>query len=380
MPRKPRTEFEVKSHPSGIYYLYYPKTFANKVGQSRESTGCRDEAAAKRFLRDFLDGLDAPPPEEERTVAEAIQLYLNAKREAMESLHAQDHVKRAQALKSIRSLEYALVEPLALMGHLHMRHAGKSSGDAYIDKRRRMPSKNIKRDAGGKEIRRYVQDGTIRKELAVTTAALNYAAEAWNVFVKPFELPEAGESDGVLIPNEHLSEFMVHMREHKMHLYVFCMLMLYTLARPGAIFALTWDRVNFEQRYINYNEPGRKKNGKKRVNAAMTQALLDCLKEAYHRRDRSCDNVVQWKGKSITTVRRSFGSTMKTLGYSYVPYDMKHTAITKAVQAGISWTKISLASGVSESTLKKHYYKYSPDYTQSLDPLEAAYGSFEKCT
>lgn len=366
MPRPERTEFEIKRHTSGIYYLYYPKWFANEVGQSRESTGLRDEGAATRFKQDFVTALDAPPPEEERTVAEAIHLYMKNKRETAESIRVEETKKRKQAEESIMRAHYALIEPLVYFGDLHMRQINKSIGNAYIKKRRNMTTKDG---------RSYIQDGTIRKEMVMTTAALNYAAKEWDMYVKPFTLPKDGASKGKIIPNAHIVEFLAYISDNDelLHLYVFCMLMLYTFARPGAIFGLTWERVFFDHGYIDYNDPDLAVSDKKRGNPSITTALHECLVYAHSRRDKNCAFVVQRQGRGLIGVKTSFQAAMRHLNFDYTPYDLKHTAITTAIRAGISIQEVSLISGVSEKTLWKRYYKYSSKYKHALDPLQDAY-------
>ena len=92
------------------------------------------------------------------------------------------------------------------------------------------------------------------------------------------------------------------------HVYVFVVLLICTSARHMAILDLTWDRVDFVQRTITYDEnkavdPMSKKWQKGRATVPMPRLAYDALTVAHS--GRQSDHVVEHGGKRLKSARAS---------------------------------------------------------------------------
>jgi integrase len=292
--------------------------------------------------------MKAPPPEDQKTIGEAISAYLEAKREEL------GHTERGAA--NVKNMEYVLKAPREFFKNLHIRQADRVQARRYIRKRREEGKK----------------DGTIRKEIGLVNAALAEARRAgWAENFVPLERPPSGASRDRIASKEEIRAFFSVIEDA--HLRVFCMLALHTLSRPGAIFDLTWDRVDFVHNRIEFNVEGTVNDIKRRVNIEMTAALRRCLQEERARTES--DFVVSYGGRKVKSVKRSFAATAKRAGLKkFIPYVFRHTGITQLVMQGASIDDVARIARDDPATIRKHYLKYSPEHTETVSGLESLYG------
>lgn len=143
------------------------------------------------------------------------------------------------------------------------------------------------------------------------------------------------------------------------HMKLFIILALSTGARSGALFGLTWDRINFERKLIDL---GKGTHIKKRAVVPMNEAAEEALREAY--KARLSDHVIEFGGKGITTLSKGFYATMKRAGLEKVtPNVLRHTAAVWMAESGVPMTEIAQYLGHTSTDITyKVYAKYSPDY------------------
>lgn len=204
--------------------------------------------------------------------------------------------------------------------------------------------------------KRPVKNNTVRNELAILRAAVTWFAPNQGVF----ELPPPG-----LPKDHHLTQSdykkLLKAADKVPHMKLFIQFALNTGARSGAILDLTWDRVNFEKRLIDLNT-GDHKN-KRRAVVPINDALLDILKEAHN--GRTSEYVIEYGGKKIESVRKSFGMTAKKAGVIASPHVLRHTAAVVMAEGGVSIDEISQFLGHSgRTTTDRVYARYSPTYLQ----------------
>jgi integrase len=86
------------------------------------------------------------------------------------------------------------------------------------------------------------------------------------------------------------------LRERRM----FWLLAFGTGARTAAMLELTWDRVDFAQRTIDYRVPGAVYKNKRRAVVPIHDKLLPRLQSAYELRDPACPFVVNKDGRQYS--------------------------------------------------------------------------------
>lgn len=229
---------------------------------SRISTGTDDGAAAKRFLAELIEGMKAPPPEDERTIEEAVKAYLAAKYE--ESGHTE------KGRKNIKAIEYTLRAPLRFFGDLHISQATNVQARRYVKERRKSG----------------ISDGSIRRELCFINAATRRAvSEGWANHIPAMKLPPESKTrkSSRLATAEEIALFAAAIQEKRLRLFM--LLILHTFSRPAAVLELKWDRVDFKNRRIEFRDQEQAENNKRRVNIHINDALYAALKSAERERE-----------------------------------------------------------------------------------------------
>ena len=135
-----------------------------------------------------------------------------------------------------------------------------------------------------------------------------------------------------------------------------------TLARDDAILELTWDRVDFEARLINFHSPNKIETNKLRSIVPMNDRLFEVLKKA---KKASLSNyVIEYGGKPVKCIDRSFETAAKRANLEGVtPNVLRHSGATWLAMSGVSMYSIAKLMGHKDiQTTYKNYAKYSPDF------------------
>lgn len=149
------------------------------------------------------------------------------------------------------------------------------------------------------------------------------------------------------------------------HVALAIALMLGTGARAGAILGLTWDRVDFERRQIQYADPDDTARRKGRATVPMTESLRQRLQAA--RPDAVTPFVVEYAGRRVKSIKRGFARTVERAGLTDVsPHVLRHTAASWLAEAGVPMTEIAAVLGHSDSRMTERVYaKFSPTRLRS---------------
>jgi integrase len=84
------------------------------------------------------------------------------------------------------------------------------------------------------------------------------------------------------------------------------------------------------------------------------------------RRSQGSGTVIEFQGKSVGDIKKSFASACKTADLKDVtPHTLRHTAITWLVQKGVSLWEVSGYVGVSTDTIERVYGHHAPDYLEN---------------
>ena len=328
------------------YYI----TWSERGRSKRISTGTPDEAAAQRYLSDFAKGWIAPPDEQDITVNAMLDIYLAYKEEdyRIKGEPHRNYVNLAGSAKSIREF----------FGNLHVSQVSNELGRAYIAS---MQKKGL-------------SNATTRKYIATLNAAINHGISEKMIAHQPsVKMPPKPPSRSKWMTPEQAAHFMTHV--HQPHLEVFCLLGLHTLARKGAILSLTWDRVLMDMRLIDFCDPTRTHTTKRRVKSPINTRLYAALDRALM--IAQTDYVVEYNGKPVGNIRRSFNEAAERAGLSWVtPHTLRHTGISLLVQRGVPLDKVAELAGDSVKTIKDNYVHLAPEYLQQpVAMLNEIYGS-----
>lgn len=211
---------------------------------------------------------------------------------------------------------------------------------------------------------RKVSDATARYELMQISTALHWAVSN-NLVEKrrPIWLPPASERKTKHLSTSDWRKFFDAMRAPHARLYA--MIGLHTMARPSAILDLTWDRVDFMRRTIDFTPPGHVRTAKRRVVAPISTALLEALQEGH--RARTCEFVIERGGKRVACIKKAFQAASERSGVHATPYTLRHTGAVYAAEGGVSMAELAQMMGHDDDrTTQKHYARFSPDHLRGV--------------
>jgi integrase len=217
---------------------------------------------------------------------------------------------------------------------------------------------------------RYVEKrgrsvGTVRRELGVLRAAINYANRSGRL-TRPVavELPERPEPRDRWLTRKEAACLIRAARTPQARLYMplFILIGLYTGRRKEAILSLRWPQVNLEARTINFEVSGRRRTNKKRGIIPIPPRLLPHLLRA-RKRGTDLGYVLHIDGERIGDIKKGFAGACERAGIAGVsPHTLKHTAATWLMQAGTDpWQAAGFLS-TSVETLLRVYGHHHPDY------------------
>jgi integrase len=211
---------------------------------------------------------------------------------------------------------------------------------------------------------RRVSDSTARYELIQLSTALKWGRGERHITADPkMWLPVLPEREPKHLTRAEFARFFEAVRAD--HARVYVMLGLHTVARPSAILDLTWDRVDFMRRQIDYRKPDRAQTSKRRVVVPIGDELLKALQTAYEA--RTCEYVVERGGQKVGSIKKAFQAASERSNVHATPYTLRHTGAVWAAEAGVSMAELAQFMGHDDDrTTQKHYARFSPDHLRSV--------------
>lgn len=219
---------------------------------------------------------------------------------------------------------------------------------------------------------RPVASSTIRRELNVLQAAVNYCHREGIIMAAPVvSLPEApAPRERWLTRDEAARLIWTAYRGHKStHIARFILIGLYSGTRKDAIC-----RMGFEpntvggwfdlDRGVMYRiGDGERQTKKRRTPAPIPRKLMAHLTRW---KDRGARWGVEYNGARVGDVKRSFARIAEAAGMPEVtPHTLKHTAITWALQGGADKWHVAGFFATSVETIERVYGHHAPDHMQS---------------
>ena len=207
---------------------------------------------------------------------------------------------------------------------------------------------------------RRAAPATIRYELSQLYTAIKWGRKKNYTIAEPERwMPALPDRDVKHLTRAEFNKFLSTIDTP--HVRLFVLIAISTCARPGAICELTWHQIKFENHLIDFNQPGRLQNKKRRPILPISDRLLPHLQEAY--RGRLSDYVVEHHGKPVKTLKKAMQANSKRSGVYANQYTFRHTGAVWRAEEGIAMSELAQLMGHEDSrTTEKHYARFSPDF------------------
>jgi len=201
---------------------------------------------------------------------------------------------------------------------------------------------------------------TVRNELAVIRAALNWCEKHKSIAKAPFiQMPPLPASQVGHITKAEFRKLLDG--AHRPHVKLFLMLAVGTGARSNAILDLTWDRVDFDRGLITLNPIERVQTSKYRATVPMNDQLRAALLEA--KAGALSDYVVEHGRERVGSIKKGFAAACQRSGVKATPHMMRHSAAVWMAEQGIPMTQIARFLGHSDSRITERVYaKFAPEF------------------
>lgn len=219
--------------------------------------------------------------------------------------------------------------------------------------------------------KRGVGDATARYELMQLSTALGWAFKSDKIARRPaIWLPQTPERKTRHLTRSEFALFFAAVRADHARLYV--MVGLHTMARPGAILDLTWDRVDFMRRLIDFTPPGHARTSKRRTVVPINDELLAALQVGHAA--RTSEYVIERGGERVASVKKAFLAASQRSAVHATPYTLRHTGAVWAAEAGVPMPELAAFMGHDRmDTTFRHYARYGPDYLRGVaDALQGS--------
>lgn len=207
---------------------------------------------------------------------------------------------------------------------------------------------------------RGLSNGYIGRIQTTLKAAVNRAYRNQEIAHAPYiRVLAAGQRDRILSIEQVAALFNADPPEH---IWMFLLLLVGTLARPTALLELRPHQIDFDNRLIRLNPPGREQTKKRRPTVPLVDTLLPWLMAA----DKRAFVVQPYKRqmRPIRSVKTTWRKLRKRAGLpgDVVPTSIRHAVATELRRRGVPRWEIEGFLGHSSDSTSEIYAKYAPDY------------------
>lgn len=209
---------------------------------------------------------------------------------------------------------------------------------------------------------------TVRKELEVVRAALNFHKQGADAV---FELPSPPPPKERYLSRDEARALLKACRRFP-HVRAFIALSLATAARQSALLELTWDRVDLDRRRITLSLGDADDESRKR------RATVPMNRRAYRylrvmRQAATCEHVIEWGGHRVLSIKKGFAGACERAGIEGItPHILRHTAASWMAESAVDMFRISRFLGHSDTKItERKYAKLHPDFlSDAADALD----------
>ena len=281
-------------------------------------------------------------------------------------IYAEEH---AVNVKDPARIGYAIEALLPFWGDLPLsaitRETCKAYGKSRLKVTRRHP------ETGQPVQTEPVAQGTVRKELVVLSAAINYCVGEGRIVNPPkVHLPPKPPSKERYLTRDEAAALLRATRSDpkSRHLAKFILVGLYTGTRKTAILRLRFmpnaagGWIDTERGVLYRRGVGEYDTKKRRPPITLPRQLL-----AHARRWEAAGSrwVVDYNGNGVGSIKTAWNTAIRKAGLSdedITPHTLRHTAVTWAMQAGADIWETAGFFGVSIETMMRTYAHHHPDH------------------
>jgi integrase len=214
-----------------------------------------------------------------------------------------------------------------------------------------------------------ISKGTLRRELNVLQAAINYAhKEGYIIFAPRVTLPEKAPARDRWLTRDEAARLLwsAYRSRSGKHLARFILIALYTGTRKEAVLSLGFNPslhggwIDVERGLMHRRGAAERETSKSRRPIPMTARLA-----AHCRRwlRKGANWAVEIDGQRIGNIKHAFEWARDKAGLPDVtPHTLKHTAITWGIQRGLTVEDAADYFDTSAETIRSTYYHHSPHY------------------
>lgn len=243
-----------------------------------------------------------------------------------------------------------------------------------------------------------IKPSTVHTELSRLSSCLKWAFETRKLPVRvKVWVPSPSKPRERVLSIQEAQRLVKGAEQGDPHIHLFVVLAFATGARHGAILDLTWDRIDFKNGVIQYDEdlppdPMSKSYKKGRATVPMNNSVRLALEVAF--RGRQTDHVIEHGGRRLRSIKDGFAAAVVRAGLGkYVPAPTEANADNMRVETDVTphtirhtvatWLDaVKVADGrraqllghSDERTTRMHYTHASHELLQeAVDQLDVAF-------
>ncbi len=199
----------------------------------------------------------------------------------------------------------------------------------------------------------------VKKIMASGMAALNRAHERQEIQSPPkiIKVKERNPAQRTLELPEVRA--LVEASRPTPHLFMFIMLGLNTLSRPGALLELSRFQCDLEHRIIYLNPPEREQTKKRRPIVPITETLYPLIEQA------PAGHLVQFRGRPLERITTAWNKCVQRadIGEGVVPMTLRRTMATELRRRRVQpWDVAGIMGHSSSESTTEIYAKYDVGY------------------
>lgn len=211
-----------------------------------------------------------------------------------------------------------------------------------------------------REKRSHCKAITVRNELAVIRAALNWAEKNSLIGKAPFiQMPPIPASNVGHISKAEFRRLLDS--SIAPHVRLFLQLAVGTGARTNALLDLTWDRVDFDRNVIILNPIERVQTSKYRATVPINTQLRAALADA--KEGALSDFVIEHGRERVASIKNGFAAAARRAGLKVTPHMLRHSAAVWMAEENVPFSQIAQFLGHTDSRItERTYARFSPSF------------------
>lgn len=270
---------------------------------------------------------------------------------------------------------YLISDALALYGELHAPTTKSPDRIAYaIEPLLDFWEGNNAGDISKQTCNAYMRDrgksdGTMRRELGVLKAALNFAySEGRITRVPPVLLPQKPKGKDRWLTRSEAAALLNAARTAsgnvRLYLPLYIAMGIYTGARKGALLSLRWPQVDMTNGLIDFLPIEERQSNKRKARIPIPNRLMTFLKYAQER-GSDLGYVIHNKGHKLDDIKHSYANACMRAGViGATPHTLRHTCGTWMAQGGVPLFQIGGWLGHSHERTVELYAHHHPDFLE----------------